>query len=79
MTLEDEATLLECPRCLNIKAWYRATEPAPGECPKCHTRRPWNVIKERRAPGFVKVMSHQGHQFLNGPGFQEDPKAGVKP
>lgn len=76
--MTHEPTLLECPRCLNTKEWFRATEPAPGECTKCHSRQFWHVITHRRAPGFVKVMASKGHQFLKGPDFKEDPKGWVK-
>ena len=77
----SEPTLLECPRCHRVIEWYRATTPAPGECTKCHTRQFWKVVAGRRVrePGFVKVMSSQGSQFLTGPGFQEDPNAWRKP
>lgn len=78
MSTSNEPTFLECPRCLNTIEWYRETNPAPGHCTKCHTNRFWNVVKKRRAPGFVKVMSSQGYQFLKGPDFQEDPKGWVK-
>jgi hypothetical protein len=74
---QSEPTLLECPRCLNTIGWYRDVTPAPGTCTKCHSRQYWNVVKQRRAPGYVRVMSHLGSQVLKGPHFQEDPKAWV--
>jgi len=77
MPAQSKPTLLECPRCLLTIDWYRETTPAPGHCPKCHTNRFWNVVTQRRAPGFVRVMSHLGTQELKGPHFIEDPKAWV--
>ena len=78
--MTHDPILLECPNCLSAKDWYRATEPAPGSCPKCKSKRPWNVVKSRRVrpKGFVRVYSYKGGQELTGPDFQEDPNAWVK-
>jgi hypothetical protein len=75
MSNPAEETILACPRCLSVKIWLRALEAAPGPCLRCHTRRPWNVLKERpkRGEGHVIVYSHEGSQQLKGPSYREDP------
>ena len=71
--------ILQCPRCLAIRVWDRERIKAPGDCSKCHTVRPWNVLNTMPARGHVIVYSSQGSQELHGPHWQENPNAWRRP
>ncbi len=64
--------ILECPFCLATREGEFSEACPPGAC-SCGTFQPWRVVKQRRAPGFVRLLTSQGWQELRPPYWRERP------
>ncbi len=65
--------ILECPRCLHSREGDFSETNPPGKCP-CKSFQPWRVVKQKRPPGFVRLLTDDGWKELYPPHYAEPNK-----